>query len=506
MDDQPTAPSTGVGRSGRTVRRGRTARTRILGWYVLLLAMSLAAALLVQRAFLLDRVVRDTDEALDQEVEELSRLAGGTDPATGEAFGADVRAIFDVFLRRNVGVGGEGIVTYIDGEPSLADIPGSEWSEIGLFDAWAETIVPVREQVETADGPVRFVAVPLSSEGTTAGVFIVGVAMANRLARVDDAVRLAALIHGSIFMIGSLVAWLAAGQVLRPLRDLRRATETISESELATRIAVEGDDEIAQLAATFNRMVDRLQEAFAQQRRFVDDAGHELRTPITIIRGQLDVLGDDPGERAAAMALVDDELDRMGRIVNDLLVLAREQQPDFVMLEPVDLDALVVDLAERGRAVGADVGEVAVPPPVVVMADEQRLTQAMGNLVRNVVEHCPSGTTVDVGAETGPDGIVLWVHDDGPGIANEEQEVVFDRFGRAGAPRRSTSGAGLGLAIVAAVARGHGGRVTLDSEPGATTFRILLPPDLLAEGSDVGVEFQVERVDDRQPLPEDATT
>lgn len=448
---------------------------------MLLLAASLVAALLIQRAFLLDRVVTDADAALDQEVEELDRLAGGTDPSTGEPFAGDIVAIFDVFLRRNVGVDGEGVVTYVGGEPGPADIPGSRFRNAGLFDPWASTTQPVRDQIDSPQGPVRFVAVPMSAQGETAGVFVVAVALQERLDRVDAAVRLAALVHGTIFLVASLVAWLAAGQVLRPLLDLRRATESISESDLTTRLDVEGDDEIAQLAVTFNRMIDRLEEAFSLQRRFVDDAGHELRTPITIIRGQLDVLGDDPRERATAMALVDDELDRMARIVEDLLVLAREQQPDFVVPEPVDLDAFVEDVAAKAEVVGATVAAVHVPSPVVIDADAHRLTQAMRNLLRNVVEHCPPGTAVEVGAAVRTDAVVLWVHDEGPGIPPEEQVAVFDRFERGGASRRSTTGAGLGLAIVEAVARGHGGEVALDSEPGATTFRIVLPLTVLAE-------------------------
>ncbi|MBY5163061.1 sensor histidine kinase [Salsipaludibacter albus] len=498
--------STSPARPGR-VRPGRTARTRILGWYVLLLAVSLAAALLIQRAFLLDRVVRDTDAALDQEVEELGQLATGTDPETGEPFGGDVAAIFDVYLRRNVGVSGEGIVTFVDGERFLADIPGSVWADDGLFEPWAAVDRPVRDQLATVDGPVRFVAVPLQAGGDAVGTFVAAVALEDRLAQVDAAVRLAALIYGSIFLVASLMAWLAAGQVLRPLKELREATETISESDLTTRIDVRGDDEIAQLASNFNRMLERLQEAFALQRRFVDDAGHELRTPITIIRGQLDLLDDavsDPDERAEVMDMVDGELERMSRIVEDLLVLAREQQPDFVQRHPVDLDAFVEELGQRASALARRSVAVELPDPVVVQADDQRLEQAVMNLVRNVLEHCPPETGITIGARLDPDGVVLWVHDDGPGIPEDEQGQVFERFGRGGASRRATTGAGLGLAIVAAVARGHGGWVELASEPGATTFTLVFPPGTDRPGESVdGVAVAGPGPDDATPDPED---
>lgn len=475
----------------RLARRGATARTRILGWYVLLLAVSLIAALFIQRAFLLDRAETAADEALDQEIAELEALVPGNDPETGEPFGGDLAAIFEVFLSRNVGVSGEGIVTFIGGEPYLADIPGSRWRDAGLFEPWATITDPIRHEVASDDGPVRFVAMPIRAGAETAGVFVAGVAMNERLASVNDAIRLAALVYGSIFVVASLMAWWAAGQVLGPLQDLRRATETISESDLGTRIDVPGDDEISQLATNFNHMLDRLEEAFASQRRFIDDAGHELRTPITIIRGQIDVLDDDPDDRAEAMALVDGELDRMSRIVEDLLVLAREQQPDFVQPRPLDLDALVEDLGARATALADRPVTVEVPDAVVVDADEQRLAQAMMNLVRNSLEHAPPEATITIGARHDADVVVLWVHDDGPGIPAEEQDRVFERFTRGGGHRPSTTGAGLGLAIVAAIARGHGGWAEIDSEPGSTTVSLVIPrvgPDLAGFDATHGTE------------------
>ena len=128
-----------------------------------------------------------------------------------------------------------------------------------------------------------------------------------------------------VLLLASLLAWVVAGRVLAPLRVLRDTARSIGESDLTRRIPVEGDDELAGLARTFNEMLDRLEAAFASQKAFISDAGHELRTPITIIRGHLDVMGDDPEERRETLELVSDELDRMGRLVNDLLLLAKRQ-------------------------------------------------------------------------------------------------------------------------------------------------------------------------------------
>jgi two-component system, OmpR family, sensor kinase len=128
-----------------------------------------------------------------------------------------------------------------------------------------------------------------------------------------------------VLLLGSLLAWRLAGRVADPVTALTRTARAISETDLSRRIPVRGRDEVAQLAATFNEMLERLERAFGSQRRFLDDAGHELRTPLTIVRGHLELLEDDPVERRETVALVMDELDRMGRIVNDLLLLAKRE-------------------------------------------------------------------------------------------------------------------------------------------------------------------------------------
>src|SRR5690606_31829573 len=123
-------------------------------------------------------------------------------------------------------------------------------------------------------------------------------------------------------------------------------------TDLSRRIDVRGHDEIAELAATFNEMLDRLEGAFAAQRRFIDDASHELRTPVTVIRGHLDTLGDDPADRARTLALLDDELDRMSRLVEDLVTLARSERPDFLRVAPADLGDLTREIADKASSLG----------------------------------------------------------------------------------------------------------------------------------------------------------
>lgn len=463
----------------KTRRWSPSARWRILGWYVGLLAFAMVATLLIQRSYLQGQMVANTEEAIDQEVEELRQLAAGIDPATGEAFAGDLPAIFDTYFDRNVPLAGEIVATFVEGEPFQAG-PGRVSVSPELIDTWASVQEPLRDVVDTEDGPLRFVAVPLLGENDApSGVFVAGFYMADREATVDATLRVGGLVLGSIFILASVVAWVAAGDVLRPVRLVTDTARSISESDLTQRIPVTGDDEVGRLAGTFNEMLDRLEDSFATQRRFVDDAGHELRTPITVIRGQLEMLDDDPEERAETMRLVNTELDRMSRIVEDLLALARSETPDFISTHPIDLSDFMAEMLVKANGL-ADGVTLEVAEPGVFDGDAQRLTQAVTNLVRNSAEHGGPDVSITIGGRLEGDSVRIWVEDDGPGVPEEVAGEIFERFYR-GRERRTSFGAGLGLPIVRAIVEGHGGTVDLDSRPGRTRFTLTLPAESVEE-------------------------
>lgn len=473
---QDTKPATRTDRK----RRSASVRVRILGWYVVLLGVSLVAALLIQRAFLFAQAQADAQSALSQEVEEFQQLVGGTNPDTGEPFGEDVVAIFDIFLSRNVPLEGEGLITYVEREIHATDFTGARIAQLPAADGWGSITDTERGVLEETDlGEIQYMAVPIQSEGEGRGVFVVSVIMENRYQAVNDVIRLGAIVYGSIFLLASALAWVAAGRILRPLTELTETAMSISDTDLSRRIDVDGDDQIAELGRTFNSMLDRLDEAFASQRRFVDDAGHELRTPITVIRGNLEVMGDDPEDRAETVALVTDELDRMSRIVDDLLDLAKAEQPDFIQPAPMDLGEFTNDLATKAAALDDREWKVEGVDHVVIEADRHRLNQAMMNLIRNAAEHSPAGTTVRIGSRLDWRGRVhLWVGDEGESIPPEDRERIFDRFARVETERRKTEGAGLGLAIVSAIAEAHGGHVEVDAPgTGGNVFTVVIPSE-----------------------------
>jgi two-component system OmpR family sensor kinase len=465
---------------GGPSRVSASLRTRIVAWFIGLLALATFSSVLVTRTVLLVRLDQRIDAELTQESAELRRLATGNDPETGEPFRSNVRRIFEVFFERNVPARNEALITFVEGRPFLRSrqvVPYRLDSDPKLVAQWGGLRQPDRGHVQTPAGRVEYLAVPLRARGEPAGVFVAAIFRDRLKTDVDDAVWAAGLVGLGVLLLGSVLAWRLADRVIRPVSALTRTARTISETDLSGRIPVRGRDEVAQLASTFNEMLARLERAFASQRRFVDDAGHELKTPLTIVRGHLELLEEDPEERRETLALVMDELDRMSRIVQDLLLLAKHEQPDFLDLATVEVGGLTDDVHAKAKGLGAREWVLEGRGRGVIVADRQRLTQAMLQLAQNAVRYSDAAEPIGFGSTVSNGEARFWVRDHGPGIPVAEQDKVFERFRRGSGHRRS-QGAGLGLAIVRAIAEAHRGRVELESRPGAgALFTIVIPVD-----------------------------
>jgi signal transduction histidine kinase len=455
-----------------------SARTRILLSFLVLLAVSTVVSTLALRQILLGRVGERVEQALVQEVDEFRTLAGiGRDPRTSRDF-ADLTAVFDVYLERNVPSAGEDLFTFAAGRLYRTTAsPTASRRLVERIPSLGAVTDTVRGDVVTRDGTVRYLAVPVVFQGEEGGgAFAVTQNLGQEQAEVDQAVQVAAGVSLAVLAVASLLAYLVAGRVLAPLNDLTQTARAITETDLTRRIDVSGDDELARTARTFNAMLDRIQAAIDSQRAFVSDAGHELRTPITVIRGHLELLGEDPEERRETLSLVDDELDRMSRLVEDLLTLAKAERRDFLRYEEVDLDLFTEELFSKAEKLAPRRWTVEALGTGRITADRQRLTQAVMNLASNAVQHTAAGDPIALGSAMRDGGADFWVRDEGPGIPAADQERIFERFARAGDGRRRSDGAGLGLAIVDAIAEAHGGRVHLRSAPGAgATFTVHVP-------------------------------
>jgi two-component system OmpR family sensor kinase len=453
---------------------------RILAVVVGMLALATVLFVAVTYTVLDIRLENRIDADLEQEAAELRRLADGRDPRTGRPFGTDVERIFDVYFDRNVPSKNEALIAIVGGEVyqrSRPVVPYRLDEDAEVVAQWASLSDPARDHLDTPAGRVEYYALPVTLNGEVGGVFVAA-AFRDRLQADYDATVLAAGATGlGVLLLGSLLAWRLAGRVVDPVTRLTRAARSITETDLSQRIPVEGHDEVAQQAATFNEMLDRLERAFQSQRQFIDDAGHELRTPLTIVLGNLELLPEDADERRKTVALLTDELERMSRIVRDLLLLAKREQPDFLELATVELGALTDELASKAEALAPRAWRVESRGQGIVVADRQRLTEAMLQLAENASTHGNAGGPIWLGSSVSNGTARLWVRDEGRGVNADEQAHIFERFRRAEQATR-THGSGLGLPIVKAIAEAHGGRVELDSAPGrGATFTIVIPVD-----------------------------
>jgi signal transduction histidine kinase len=472
----PAAATTRAETTIRTLLSG--ARVRILAALIVLLVLSEVISIAAERQILRARATERVDSDLTREVEEIQELvATGIDPNTGRPFGGDVQRIFDVVLQRSVPSQRETVFTFLGEAPYRSSVGNPDDPRLDReLRALGRVAEPRRGEVRATDTVIRYVALPVDLEGRRRGAVVVTADLGAERAEVADAVRVTGAVTLAVLVLAIGLAWVIAGRVLAPLRHLTDTARAITDTDLTRRLEVRGNDEIAELTRTFNAMLDRLESAFASQRAFVSDAGHELRTPITIIRGHLELLGDDPVERRETIELVSDELDRMTRFVEDLLTLARAERSDFLRLEEVDLDLLTEELMAKASALAPRDWTLERIGAGTLRADRQRLTQAVMSLAHNAVQHTDAGTRIGLGSELHAGRARIWVSDEGPGIDDADQERIFDRFAQAGA--RRAEGTGLGLAIVRAIAEAHGGRVELRSAPGrGSTFILDLPTE-----------------------------
>lgn len=452
-------------------RTGTSVRTRITAAVATLTAATLAVAGLLVYAIERERLEEQTLAAIDQELQELGQLqAEGIDPTTGEPF-ASVEALLVLFLQRNIPDDDEVLVGWFDqdvqlysprADEGLVEDPAFRARIAPLAETGGSTILtlPGHGELLVASQPVR------TRSARDTGALLVVARLDETRAGLVDTMRTYATVSALALLLVTVAAFLLTGRLLAPLRRLRRTAEEISETDLSRRIPLTGNDDITALTGTVNTMLDRIETAFTEQRRFLDDAGHELKTPLTVLRGHLEVLdAGTPEDVAETRDLLLDEVDRMARLVGDLILLAKSDRPDFVRVAPVELRDLTEDLLAKCSGLGERGWTLDAAASGRVEVDAQRLTQAVLQLADNAVQHTRPGDGVAVGTAYDGSRLRLWVRDTGPGLAPEDRTRVFARFARA--DDRDHDGFGLGLSIVDAIAEAHGGRTSWE-DPAVT--------------------------------------
>lgn len=471
VDKKPTA---------RWRRAFSATRPRILAGAILVLALSEVGSVIALRQMLMTQLHEEIDTRIQQEIDEFRNISEGDDPETGRPFGSDVEAIFDFYFSREVADEGEVLLSFVDGELYMSERASDATYRLEAIPAVRDRFLSAsrleRGALSTPGGDVRYAALPVAVRSGAEAVFVVANLPAFERGEIDNAVRLGIVIAVITLFLASSLVWVITGRILSPLEELADTAEGVTYSELTRRIPVRGPDEVSRLATNFNAMLDRLEEAFAIQRRFADDASHELRTPLTIVRGHLELMGEDAEERRETTAIVMDEIERMERMVTDLLVLAKAGQPTFLNLEEMDVDVLTSDVHTKASALAPRQWSLNQEGRGVIRADRQRLTQAILQLAQNAVQHTTESDGIEIGCAIHGGTARFWVTDTGVGIAPEEHERIFQRFDRGTGRRSGREGAGLGLSIVRTIAEAHGGTVSVRSRPGeGATFTIEVP-------------------------------
>ncbi|NNM96726.1 MAG: HAMP domain-containing histidine kinase [Candidatus Dormibacteraeota bacterium] len=351
-----------------------------------------------------------------------------------------------------------------------------------------------------AGAAIRFTTAPAISGGGefrvlevadgAGSALVVAMPLANVDATLSQLRLLEALVSAVILLALASLAWWMVQLGLSPLRRIGDTAKQIAAGDLSQRVdSVDPRTEVGQLGMSLNEMLAQIEHAFEARtaseerlRQFVADASHELRTPLSSIRGYAELFRrgarSNPEDLGKAMSRIESESIRMGQLVDDLLLLARLDEDRPLDLRPVDLTQLAFDAAaDQAAADRHHPIVVAAPEPVLVAGDEARLRQVVTNLVRNAVVHTPDGTAIQVLTASEGDRGILEVVDHGPGVPAEAAGRIFERFVRVDGSRgRARGGAGLGLAIVAAIVASHRGEVSLLPTPGGgATFRVAIP-------------------------------
>ncbi len=466
-------------------------RSRILAVILIVTSLGMAvsgfAAYIVQR----DRVLSTIDDELLATVEAARGIVTGESAAEGGITTtvpesppmtfATVDEALSAVMSRLVPGRHESSVAIIDGAARF--IPGTEiafhleddpafiervWNEASSGTVTLGTAV-------TTVGTLRYVSVPVEIAGSEqSGAYVTAVDAQRAVDEVAGAfLTYAGLALLSLAAIG-VVGWFVAGRLLAPLRRLSETASRITAEDLSERIPVNGNDDVSALTETVNAMLDRIDEALTSQRQLLDDVRHELKTPITIVRGHLELLdATQPADVRAAREIAIDELDRMAGLVDDIDALARAEHLAS-LAEPTDVADFTGLVFSKMQAIPDRRWQLEESADVVAPLAPARITQAWLQLADNAAKYSAVDSLIRVGSTAYAGSVEFWVSDEGPGIPEGAERRIFERFGRADTGR-GIGGSGLGLPIVAAIARAHGGYVSLETSPDGSRFGIVIP-------------------------------
>lgn len=458
-------------------RGGWSVRRRILVVLVLValggMAIAGAAAFVVGRQNVITRIdTRLIDQISAARMVAIDPESDSNFTTTRDALGAIVATV--------VPDQGESTLGVLDGRAAFA--PGVDVSfdlakEPGFITRVLDEVKDGTVRIGTATtsiGDVRYIASPVAIDDGR-GVFIIATDIGAELTEFTSAFAVYAPVAAAMLLIIALVGWLVSGRLLSPLRRLRETAEDITAHERSVRIPVTGNDDLSELTRTFNGMLDRLDAALVSQRRLLDDVRHELKTPITIVRGHLELMDPlDADDIRATRLIAMDELDRMSGMIDEIELLA-ESRLVPVKRESVHAGELTSEVFAKARGIRSHHWQLAVAAGSQVSIDRQKIAQAWLQLVDNAVKYSPEGSTILIGSVDHERTVEFWVQNTGPGLPPGEELSIFERNTRI--HTGDAPGSGLGLSIVRSIVLAHGGRVGAASSPTGTRIGFILPID-----------------------------
>lgn len=444
----------------------KSARATILGWILIPVTLAMSAAVLLTSALLTQNEVAKTDQQLKQEAEELSVLSErAIDPLSGEKY-TKSGDVLQLYIQRAVPDSDELLFVIVDGK--VTDRSSGELDFRLDRDPNFVALVNGLSEPHIADYPfsgstVRYVAIPVKSNSDS-GAMVAAILLDSRTAAIQTMLFELVLIMLFALAAAILVGWIVAGRILKPIRDLGSMTKRARDGTATERLSgFNSNSEIGGIAQDFNSMLDRTAEAFASQKRFIDDAGHELKTPLTIIRGHLDLVRTNPRELAKSMPIIEDEVLRMTRIVKDLQTLTKFSEKSFIQTESVKPGDIVDEVFVKAGALADRNWIITSQDLPTIKLDRQRIAQALIQLTDNAIKHTKESDSIEIGCRLRGEECEFFVGDSGPGVPISFRDKVFDRFVRGNWTPEDSEGSGLGLAIVSAIAQGHGGQVFIET-------------------------------------------
>lgn len=436
----------------------KTARSTILGWTLVPLLVALVGSYVLAGVLLRDSMATSIDNQLYQEAQELQLLADrATNPTTGDSY-TSAKELLELFIRRSVPDQDETLFVLVNGSvverSSGKDLPRLDRNEqfVALVNAQSD---PQLADYRLDDDDIRYVVIPVS--GTTdSGHMVAAIFIDEKLEDVNGTLTQLAILMLLAFGVAAAIGWFTAGRILSPIRQLGDLTRRMTDGTTQERLkSFDEKTEIGGIAEDFNSMLDRTRSAFAAQSRFVEDAGHELKTPLTILRGHLDLIRTSPAERDNSLLIIEDEVQRMTRIVNDLQLLTKSNEETFIQRKPIDPREIVDEVFVKASPLASRKWKIDIEQTSDIKLDRQRLVQALLQLAENSIKHTSEHDSIVVGVRSGGGFIEFYVGDSGPGIPEQDRERVKGRFVRGSWTPQDTEGSGLGLAIVDAIAKGH---------------------------------------------------